>query len=813
MPNTEPMNSPAKKKMLYKSYINSISARSYEPDKTDAGGQLDALLGTYGIFNAEASRKSNIFALDQENGFVALTDVSNEAILNRLRSGEVLLISDSSGFPRSLSAMQLDGTEYLQCMSPEEAFTFHASRDQYFADKAEIIPPEQPDLLTIICDFFVNLLFKHHSKGMQEWIQYRDLYMKQEGIDEFMHSEAVTAKQAEADRLLQDQVRMIQQQQQQEQVQQEQPQREQQPQPQEVSAPAEQNEIVEANENIQQKEEVPQQQDEKQAEGEEEKKEEEQPSAENEEIEPVEKKEEAPVVEDKKDEAPVAEEKKEDPAVEDKKDEPAPEKKEEKPAAYNPVEAYSKNPTVLREQLKMVVDYQKRTGAAMQMILEKQRKEREKEELLEKRRAEKRRLDEEKEKKKWADAIKKSEERDRDLKGEQERIAKRNEEFSKQVREEKKRQARAEKLARDVERREWREARNPLKTSEDYAREQKRLDKLLAAEKKAREEHRAFEKRLAELQQKRKELMTPERVKARSLRLEQLNRMMVERDMPLAYLAMICFENRENEFEANVPKRFDDLKADQNRRDEDYKARIDELSKRLNEATGKEEKIVSKQHDAVWKEYRESEDVYDKEQKKLEKTIEKERATLKSQFEKYQKVFDKKGADNEAALLKVIPEDVHKRIEEKRAIDLTGVVDEIESLGNEEKEYYELGKLEERMKTEEKARIEKELADSIKFAKQHEEHMKETYGPDYRKVMMNEAVQKKKDLEDAAKRDKEIAERNRIKEEQEERQFKFLKQREREILQDSRDRLWDEADEQQHQKEVNKGKEGPVRGM
>ncbi|MBR5572402.1 MAG: hypothetical protein IKV99_07165, partial [Oscillospiraceae bacterium] len=237
MPNTEPMNSPAKKKMLYKSYISSISARSYEPDKTDAGGQLDALLSVYGIMG-EGIRASRIFSQDKENGFVALTDVSNEAILNRLRSGEVLLISDSSGFPRSLSAMQLDGTEYLQCMSPEEALAFHASRDQYFEDKAEIIPPEEPDLLTIICNFFVELLFGHYSKGMQEWIQYRDLFMKQEGIDTFMHSEAVTARQTEATQRLEERVRQIQQ----EQASNEQPQQEQEPQPQQEQEPQPQQE-------------------------------------------------------------------------------------------------------------------------------------------------------------------------------------------------------------------------------------------------------------------------------------------------------------------------------------------------------------------------------------------------------------------------------------------------------------------------------------------------------------------------------------------------------------------------------------------
>ena len=116
MPKNESMNSPAKKRMLYKEYISQLSARSYDLEKVNAGQQLDALLSTYGIF-AEASRGSRIFSQDKENGFVGLTDVSNEAILNRLRSGEVLLISDGNGFPRSLSAMQLDGTEYLQCMS------------------------------------------------------------------------------------------------------------------------------------------------------------------------------------------------------------------------------------------------------------------------------------------------------------------------------------------------------------------------------------------------------------------------------------------------------------------------------------------------------------------------------------------------------------------------------------------------------------------------------------------------------------------------------------------------------------------------
>ena len=857
MPKNESMNSPAKKKMLYKSYINSISARSYEPEQVDAGGQLDALLTGYGIMG-DGIRASRIFSQDKENGFVGLTDVSNEAILNRLRSGEVLLISDGNGFPRSLSAMQLDGTEYLQCMSPEEAFSYHASRDQYFEDKTEIIPPDQPDFLTWICDLFASLILGRHGKAMEEWMQYRDLYMKQEGIDTFMHSEAVTARQTEADRLLQEQVRMIQQQQEQEQMQEQQPQpqqeqqprpqQEQQPQPQEVSAPAEQNEIVEVNENIQQKEEVPQQQDEKQAEGEEEKKEEEQPVAENEANESVEKKEEEPAIEDKKDEPvveekqdeapaaevkkedPVAEDKKEVPVVEDKKDEPAPQQKDDdKLPVYNPVIAYSKDPTVLRKQLTMAQDYQSRLAAAEQMIREKQERERQKEELLRKKQEEKRKLDEQKEKQKWADAIKKSEEMDPNLKGELERIEQRKKEFSERVRAEKEQKKKDEKVAQAVRIRERREARNPLKTSEDYAREQRRLDQLLAAEKQAREEHRAFEKRLAELQQKRKELMTPERVKARSLRLEQLNRMMVERDMPLAYLAKVCFENRENEFEANVPKRFEDLKADQDRRDDAYRARIDELSKKLDKASGKEEKIISKQHDAVWDEYRSTEDLYEKERKNLGKTIEKERATLKDQFVKYQKVFDKKGADNEAALLKVIPEDVRKRVEEKRAIDLTGVVDEIESLGNEEKEYYELGKLEERMKTEEKARIEKELADSIWFARQHEERMKETYGDKFREVMMKEVVQNKKDLEDAAKRGKEIAERNRIKEEQEERQFKFLKQREREVLRANEEDYWDnhamdeqnEMNEQNEmseknekkEKEVNKGKGGPVRGV
>ncbi|MBQ1241575.1 MAG: hypothetical protein IIX99_00035, partial [Oscillospiraceae bacterium] len=576
MPNTEPMNSPAKKKMLYKSYINSISARSYEPDKTDAGGQLDALLSTYGIFDAEASRKSNIFALDQENGFVALTDVSNDAILNRLRSGEVLLISDSSGFPRSLSAMQLDGTEYLQCMSPEEAFTFHASRDQYFADKAEIIPPEEPDLLTIICNFFVELLFGHYSKGMQEWIQYRDLFMKQEGIDTFMHSEAVTARQTEADQRLQEQVRMIQQQQQQEQEQEPQPQQEQEPQPQQEEV----NANNQQNENSQQKEDVSEQQDEKQAEGEEEKKEEEQPAAVNEEIEPVEKKEEAPAVEDKKEE-PAVEDKKEESVVEDKKDEPAAEvkkdepvtevKKDEKPAAYNPIVAYSKDTNVLRSQLKMAQDYQNRLAAAEQMIREKQERERQKEELLRKKQEEKRRLDEEKEKKKWEEAIKKSEEIDPNLKGELERIEQRKKEFSERVRAEKRQKKKDEKVAQAVRIRERREAMNPLKTSEDYAREQRRLDKLIKEEIEAVKEHLAFERRLAELQQKRLELADPQRVEARKKRMEQLSRMMVERDMSLAYLAKVCFENRENEFEANVPKRFEDLKADQKRRDDAHR--------------------------------------------------------------------------------------------------------------------------------------------------------------------------------------------------------------------------------------------------
>ncbi|MBR5572771.1 MAG: hypothetical protein IKV99_09100, partial [Oscillospiraceae bacterium] len=604
--------------------------------------------------------------------------------------------------------------------------------------------------------------------------------------------------------------------------------------PQEVSAPAEQNEIVEVNENSEQKEEVSeqkedvseqkeendQQKDEKQAEDEAEKKKEEQPIAENEEIEPVEKKEEAPAVEDKK----------EEPAVEDKKDEPAPEKKDEKPAVYNPIVAYSKDTNVLRSQLKMAQDYQSRLAAAEQMIREKQERERQKEELLRKKQEEKRKLDEEKEKQKWADAIKKSEEIDPNLKGELERIEQRKKEFSERVRAEKRQKQKDEKVAQAVRIRERREARNPLKTSEDYAREQRRLDKLIKEEIAAVKEHLAFERRLAELQLKRNELADPQRVAARNQRMEQLSRMMSESQLPLTVLAKVCFENRENEFEANAPKRMEDLKADQRRRDEDYRARLREFDRQWEAAsTEKEKKAIDKKYNALDKEYKASDDVYEKERKKLENTIVKERATLKEQFEKYQKAFDKKGADNEAALLKVIPEDVRKRIDEKRAIDLTGTAEEYDKLSKEETEYYELGKLEDRMKKEHEERVRKELKDSIEAAKRKEERYREIYGDKFREVMMKEVVQNKKDLEEAAERGKQIRERLRREEEKAERQLKFLLQRQQEILRANAEEYWDnhamdeqnEMNEQNEmseknekkEKEVNKGKGGPVRGM
>jgi hypothetical protein len=86
-------------------------------------------------------------------------------------------------------------------------------------------------------------------------------------------------------------------------------------------------------------------------------------------------------------------------------------------------------------------------------------------------------------------------------------------------------------------------------------------------------------------------------------------------------------------------------------------------------------------------------------------------------------------------------------------------------------------------------------------------------------------------MEDAAKRGKEIAERLKSEEEKAERQLKFLLQRQKEIMLESRNQFWEDVENEQRQKnekqemnekeeknekkekEANKGKGGPSKGL